>query len=250
VRKFDDASKSLQEAGIKCELMEMNDPASIDSFSEKAIEWCGGRLDALINNAGLAYPGPVELITREDLLAQFQINVFGHIQLTQRLLSSLKAHRGRIIMISSQSALLTAPMVGAYSASKRALEALTEALVMEVGGSVEACLVRPGPFATSIWESSLAIGRGHDYEKPPYNVMAQAIKSLATKGSMGDPSDLARLIIRILHSHRMRFIYGAPFSAKMTMALRRLLPAKWFFALSDYILSKEIRKQAAMRPYG
>jgi NAD(P)-dependent dehydrogenase (short-subunit alcohol dehydrogenase family) len=246
VRTFDDAAKSLQEAGVTCELMEMTDPASIDVFAEKALEWSGGNICALINNAGIAYPGPVELLSRDDLVSQFQINVFGHIQLTQRLLGALKADKGRVVMISSQSALLSAPLVGAYSASKRALEAFTEALVMEVGNSVGVCIVRPGPYATSIWERSVSIGQKRDYGNSAYRGVALALQELSTKGSMGKPEDLAQLVLRILRSRKMRFIYGAPFSAKVTMAIRRVLPARWFFALAGYVISKQIQKNIAM----
>jgi hypothetical protein len=57
---------------------------------------------------------------------------------------------------------------------------------------------------------------------------------------------LAQLVLRILRSRKMRFIYGAPFSAKVTMAIRRVLPARWFFALAGYVISKQIQKNIAM----
>lgn len=242
VRRFDDAAKSLQTAGIRCEELELNDAASITAFADKVKDWCNGTLFALINNAGIAYPAPMELIEHKDLVSQFQVNAFGHIQLTQRLLDVLRASKGRIIMMSSQSAILSAPMVGAYSASKRALEALTEALVMEIGSDVTVNIIRPGPYATSIWESSTKIGERYDYENSAYKPLALAIQKLSTSRGLPPASGLADVTLHVLESENTRFIYGAPFSSRVTMLLRRLLPNRLFFRLVSFVISREIRK--------
>lgn len=241
VRAIDDAARSLQAAGIVCETMEMRDAASIDAFSKRAKEWCSGDLYALINNAGIAYPAPVEMLTTKDLMEQFQINVFGHIYLTQSLLETLRRNKGRIVMMSSQGAVITSPMVGAYSASKRALEALTEALAMEVGDEVDICILRPGSYATSIWDSSLALGQRYNYEQSRYQSLAWAVQKLVQSRSMKPASDLADVVMHILESRNLKFIYEAPLSSSVMIALRKILPNRLYFGINRFVISRTMR---------
>ncbi len=111
--------------------------------------WSGGRLDALVHNAGAAFPGPVEELPDEDLRTQFEIGVFGPIALTQRLLPCLRAAAGRLLFISSDRAQCAVPWYGAYVASKRALEAFAEILALEER-EVRVSVLELGSFESAI----------------------------------------------------------------------------------------------------
>ncbi|MGV0654649.1 SDR family oxidoreductase [Mycolicibacterium thermoresistibile] len=91
-----------------------------------------GRLDAVINNAGVVVPGPLETVSPQDLRRQFDVNVIGHLAVTQAVLPRLRDSRGRIVFISSLNGRISVPLMGAYCASKFALEAVADALRMEL----------------------------------------------------------------------------------------------------------------------
>ncbi|MGE3260425.1 MAG: SDR family oxidoreductase [Bacteriovoracia bacterium] len=142
--------------------LDVTDPESIQrgvkEFSRIA---AGADKVHLINNAGIAVGGPVEAIPAEKWRAQFDVNVFGLISVTQALLPLVRATQGRIINISSISGLFASPYMGAYASSKFAVEAISDALRRELLRSgVEVILIEPGPIATPIWEKSL--GRRKD----------------------------------------------------------------------------------------
>lgn len=115
----------------------------------------GRGLDAVINNAGVVMAFPLEVLPIDELRRQFEVNVFGHLAVTQKCLGMLRQSRGRLITISSTSAFVAAPYVGAYAASKHALEALTDALRVEQRHfGIKVSLIEPGDVKTPIWQKS------------------------------------------------------------------------------------------------
>lgn len=239
VRRIDDAATSLRDAGIRIGLLEMSDEQSVESFIQEVNTWSSGHLDVLVNNAGVAFPIPMEVINSADLIKQFQVNTVSHLRVTAGLMEPLKAARGRVIMVSSQCAIVSTPMTGPYSASKRALEALTEAMTMEVGPEVSFSIVRAGPYATSIWESSEKIA--DTYEVGQYQSMKNAVRFLAFSYPMKPAKHFADLILRIAKTKSPRFIYTTPFSARLLMWTRRLVPNRCFFAIMRLILARTKR---------
>lgn len=110
------------------------------------------QLDALINNAGIAIDGPVEALTRERLREQFEVNVNGQVAVTRAVLPKLRAAQGRIVFLSSVSGRVATPWTGAYNASKYAIEALADALRMELlPWKIKVSLVEPVNTATDMW---------------------------------------------------------------------------------------------------
>jgi NAD(P)-dependent dehydrogenase (short-subunit alcohol dehydrogenase family) len=110
----------------------------------------------LVNNAGIAVPGPLELLPIESLRRQFEVNVIGQMAVTQAFLPLLRKGRGRIVNISSASGGQASPYLGAYAASKFALEALTDALRLELRAwGIRVSAIEPGPIDTPIWEKAL-----------------------------------------------------------------------------------------------
>jgi NAD(P)-dependent dehydrogenase (short-subunit alcohol dehydrogenase family) len=125
---------ALDEAGVKAKLwqLDVTDPASIASAVRATIE-DSGQIDALVNNAGAATGAPVEEMALEDMEALFATNVFGSIRTTQAVLPAMRTRRsGHIVNVTSLAAFLSPPFMGAYAATKHAMDALGEALATEV----------------------------------------------------------------------------------------------------------------------
>ena len=127
------------------------DVASADDIANLGDVVANG-LDAVVNNAGYALEGPVEGLDLEALRRQFEVNVFGQVAVTQQVLPALRRSRGRIVFTSSVSGRISTPMTGAYNASKFALEAIADALRVELRPwRIKVVLVEPGPVATDLW---------------------------------------------------------------------------------------------------
>jgi NAD(P)-dependent dehydrogenase (short-subunit alcohol dehydrogenase family) len=142
-------------------ILDVTDSASIAAAAEtvsRALDAAGqgaAGLYGLVNNAGIAVAGPLEMLPIEALRKQLDVNVVGQIAVTQAFLPMLRAARGRIIIMGSILGRMALPFVGAYSAAKFALEALAESLAMEIRGSgVSVSIIEPGNIATPIWKKS------------------------------------------------------------------------------------------------
>jgi NAD(P)-dependent dehydrogenase (short-subunit alcohol dehydrogenase family) len=115
------------------------------------------RLDAIVNNAGIVVSGPLESVPVAELRRQFEVNVVGQIAVTQAVLPKLRTSRGRIVFISSVNGKVASPMLGAYSASKFALEAAADALRMELRPwRIGVSVIEPAQTATDIWSGAEA----------------------------------------------------------------------------------------------
>src|SRR5678809_1638486 len=114
-----------------------------------------GGLGGLVNNAGIAVGSPLEVISLTLLRKQLEVNVIGQIAVTQAFLPLLRRGHGRIVNMGSIAGRGTIPLLGPYSASKYALEALTDALRMELQPwGIQVSIIEPGAIATPIWEKS------------------------------------------------------------------------------------------------
>lgn len=138
--------------------LDITDPDQIADLARRINENPQARpLRALVNNAGIAVNAPVEVLPLTQWRRQFEVNLFGQIALTQALLPTLVATRGRIVNVSSISGRVAGPTYGAYSGSKFALEAVSDALRREVRHlGVEVVVVEPGAIATPIWTKAMA----------------------------------------------------------------------------------------------
>jgi NAD(P)-dependent dehydrogenase (short-subunit alcohol dehydrogenase family) len=187
-------------------------------------------LDALLNNAGTAYAGPIELVSLDDMRAQFEINVFAHIAVTQALLPLLKTAKGTIINVSSISGRISVPITGLYSGSKYALEGISDALRLELAHfGVRVVMIEPASSPTSIWKTSLERSQQHlgdSAEHSAYIRLVEYSERMANEfGRKGFPvRKFVDVVIKILESPRPRARYGVPGSATTLMLLRRLTP--------------------------
>ncbi|MBA3310512.1 MAG: SDR family NAD(P)-dependent oxidoreductase [Nocardioidaceae bacterium] len=198
-----------------------------------------GVLDVLVNNAGYALQMPVEEATMEEVRRQFETNVFGLVRLTQLVLPGMRArHSGRIINVSSMGGRFTLPGGSMYHASKHAVEAISDALRLEVAPfGVKVVVVQPGPVRTEF--GGTAVGgltpSGIDGDTGPYadfkHRLAAAYASAydgRRPGAASAPRRVAGVIVKAstVRSPRSRYLIGPVARAFVTS--RRLLPDKAF----------------------
>ncbi|MCF7839042.1 MAG: SDR family NAD(P)-dependent oxidoreductase [Candidatus Marinimicrobia bacterium] len=160
-RKPEDLER-LRVAGFEPLALDLADSDSVQGAIREILARWDGQLGGLVNNAGFGQPGAVEDLSRAALRQQFEVNVFGLQELTNGLLPSLRAQgAGRIVNISSILGLVVTPFIGAYCASKYALEALSDALRIELRGTgVAVSLIEPGPILSAFRQRAVAEGAG------------------------------------------------------------------------------------------
>ncbi|MBT8244384.1 MAG: SDR family oxidoreductase [Winogradskyella sp.] len=186
-----------------------------------------GRIDVLVNNAGAGITGPMEEIPEEELKRNFETNFFGPINVIKAVLPSMrKQNSGLVINITSIAAYMGLPYRGVYSASKGALELVTEALRMEVKDfGIHMCNLAPGDFATNI-----AAGRYHApcKEDSPYTKYANVLKDIDEDvDKSNSPIEVAKEVYTIIETKNPKIHYkvGA-FMQKFSIVLKRILPDK------------------------
>ena len=173
----------------------------------------GERLVGLVNNAGIAVAGPVEEVPLARLREVLEVNVVGAVAMTQALLPLLRAGRGRIVNVSSVSGRIASPFLGAYAASKFALEALSDALRVELmPWGLAVVLVEPGPVATPIWGKGAALAeedRAGIGDDSPYAPYLERVRAAFGDGAMRGitPEEVAAVIARALSVPRPRARY-------------------------------------------
>src|SRR5690606_11331419 len=135
--------------------LDLDDPESIASALADVLAATGGTLDALYSNAAFACPGAVEDIPREAMRAIFETNLFGALDLTNRVIPVMRAQgHGRIVWCSSVLGLVTQRWRGAYVATKFAMEGLADTLRLEMlGTGIHVSLIEPGPITSRIREN-------------------------------------------------------------------------------------------------
>jgi short-subunit dehydrogenase len=211
--------------------MDLTDIDSIRSAVKHVLDR-EGRIDILINNAGMHTGGPAETMPVEYGILQIETNLFGSICLTREILPSMREnHEGMIINISSIGGLMGLPYQAFYSAAKFATEGFSESLRLEVKRfGIKVVLVNPGDFCTNN-TSARKNYLGSAGEGDPYNIPFNKALAIIEKNEMRGlkPEILAKKMLRIAASRnpRNRYII-APFDQKFSVLLKRILPGKWF----------------------
>ena len=233
VRKTQDAA-SLEEIGCKVELLDLESTASVQTFAQRVSDWAPSGIDGLVNNAGNVVVAPLEELSRERLRQQFEVNVFGHFELTRLLIPALRETRGKIVMLSSVSSDLTFPLYGPYSASKRALEALTDALAMELeSDGIHVAIVQPGSHASSIWEKCKHQVEPY-FSHPRYGIMAKALQYFAEQKKLPPANNIAARVYEILGGQRLGYRHILPSMSAWQWRFRRWIP--------DWVYFRAVRK--------
>jgi NAD(P)-dependent dehydrogenase (short-subunit alcohol dehydrogenase family) len=234
------AAARVREAGLEPVQLDVTDAASVAaaaSFVEGRVGSLG--LDGLVNNAGVAVSGPVELTPVEEWRRQLEVNLIGQVAVTQALLPALLRRGGRIVMVSSIGGRVAAPMLGPYAASKFGLEAVSDSLRREVGElGVRVVVVEPGAIATPIWGKGLEVAdeiesRGDAAARARYARLIAKIRAVAEANAREGlpPSAVAEVIGEAMTAEKPRIRYLVGREAKVRARLARVLPDRAFDAL-------------------
>jgi NAD(P)-dependent dehydrogenase (short-subunit alcohol dehydrogenase family) len=182
--------------------LDVRDPADCEAAVRFAVEHLGG-IDVLVNNAGYGQFGAVEEVSDAELEAQFATNVFGTWRLTRLVLPVRRAQRrGDILLLSSVAGRVAFPGLGAYTATKYALEGMAETLAIELAGTgVTVTALEPGGFATRYGESIVEpAGRLPEYEAST-GPMLRGMRRLAEARTAGRPELFAATVLRLIEHH-------------------------------------------------
>ena len=209
--------------------LDVRDKQSIVNCVAEVIQKAG-RLDVVINNAGVGITGPIEEIPTEEIKNNFETNLFGPIEVMKAVLPQMRLQQsGLIINVTSIAGYMGLPFRGVYSASKGALELITEALRMEVKSfGIHITNVAPGDFATNIAAGRYhaPVIKGSAYEMT-YGKSLKEMDNHVDSGS--NPNEMARAIFAIIQNENPKIHYkvGA-FMQKFSIVLKRILPDKMY----------------------
>ncbi|MCA8964483.1 MAG: SDR family oxidoreductase [Polyangiaceae bacterium] len=196
-----------------------------------------GRIDALINNAGIAIGGFVEQFDEDEVRQVFDVNVFGAWALTKLCLPGMRARGdGLILNVTSVAGRLANPGLAIYAGSKFALEGITEGLRHEMRPfGVRVVLVEPGPYRTDIMSRNRRMVRAAE-ERSPYAAHQAKLLAMLEKmeARLGDPQEVADLCVRLLDdpAPRLRYALGPTTTARL--ALKRFAP----FGLTEAVMKR------------
>jgi NAD(P)-dependent dehydrogenase (short-subunit alcohol dehydrogenase family) len=239
--------EALRKLGGDIGLLDICDEASCAAFAEQVNAWCEGSLDCVVHNAGTAYPAPMIGAERQDFRQQFEVNTIGHIDFNARLVEPMMNAGGISIFISSVSTQMPTALLGAYAASKRALEAMAESLAMEVAPlGLRVAVVRPGSYRTAIWETS--VKRGAKYlemgsnlpsrVQEHYQRLGKKVRRAAVDQPMAEPAQLGRFVLQVAAGKRRGFYHTTPLFAKTQQFFAWLLPTRVFHRLIRWVLGR------------
>lgn len=232
-RKSDDV-KALRAAGLEGLQLDVSDSASINAAVDEVLRRTGGTLYALFNNAAYGQPGAVEDLRREVLRAQFETNLFGLLELTNRIIPVMRAQGyGRIIQNSSLLGLVTLPYRGAYNASKFALEGLTDTLRLELADSgIHVSLIEPGPIASRFRANAYKmykenIDTANSAHRTRYEAMERRLTKVGPAAPFTQtPDAVLKRLIHALENPRPKARYHVTVPTYFFAFARRLLPVR------------------------
>ena len=243
MQKQDTLKLELKRRNTECHILPL-DVTNDNSINKviNTIEKQDSRLDVLINNAGYGIGGFFEDLSEDEIRSQFETNFFGVQKVTRSALPLMRATASKsgkdfstkIINISSAQGRSTLPGLGAYGASKFALEGFSESLYFELQlFGVEVVILEPGTYSTkAIDDNSHEADAGLEGDSP-YANYTKRLKELhnnilITKKGVGDPENVAIMIEDIINRKRNKLRYLAGTQAKIRVLMRTILPFSWF----------------------
>ncbi len=214
-------------------LIDITDAGMIASAVETVSQAVGDRgIAGLVNNAGIVRPGPLEFQPMEDFRTQLEVNLFGHVAVTQAFLPLIRTGKGRLVNVGSIGGRLVLPLHGAYSASKFAMEAVTDAFRLELREwNIHVSLVDPGGSATAIFGKTLAsideMEQGlHDRGIHLYDDDIASVRALVQKtADEAAPADkVAKAIVKAMTAKKPKTRYLAGKDARAVALMAKSLP--------------------------
>jgi NAD(P)-dependent dehydrogenase (short-subunit alcohol dehydrogenase family) len=226
--------------------LDVRDDQAVAEMGDRARQCVGqGGVWGLVNNAGVAVPGPIEALGAAEWRDQLEVNLVGAMGMVRALLPMLRQSRGRIVNVSSDSGYLATPLLGAYCASKFAMEGASDSLRRELQPhGVKVSLVEPGPIATPIWDKGFELADELLRQAGPS--VAEVYGGQMERGRQfarqcveeALPADRAAAVIeRALSSRRPKARYAVGLDARMQWLTTRWLPS-W---VMDRLIARAMR---------
>lgn len=227
--------KKLEAEGFTCLELDYSNSNSVQQCADKLEKLLSGNLYAVFHNGAYGQPGAVEDLSRETIEKQFSANVFGWIELNNRLLPIMRANNnGRIIFNSSVLGLISLPFRGAYNASKYAIEGFADTLRLELSDTnIKTILIEPGPIESRFRFNALhALKTNVDMENSPHSQRYKGtIKRLEKEGNTGSftlsPEAVLQRVIWSLEKEDPKPHYYVTKPTYIMGYLKRLMPTSW-----------------------
>jgi NAD(P)-dependent dehydrogenase (short-subunit alcohol dehydrogenase family) len=245
VRKAADAD-SLREAGtsnLRPLFLDVTEPDQIAAAAEQIERDSAEGLHGLVNNAGLAIPGPLETIPLEDFRHQLEVNLIAYVAVAQALLPQIRRGGGRVVLVSSIGGRIAFPFAGAYHVSKFGTEAMGDVFRQELRPwNLKVSIVEPGSIDTPIWERGQRKGDEIEAKSPRTKLLygsaiekfRKLIEDTAERGI--PPEKVARAIGHALESKRPKSRYLVGWDAKLQARVKPLIPTPVF----DWIVGRQL----------
>lgn len=225
--------------------IDVTDAGSIAAARAQVEAAAGGRgVHGLVNNAGVGVGGPLEFVPLDDLRRQLEVNVIGQVAVTQAFLPMVRQARGRIVYIGSIAGRMATPFIAPYAASKFALEAISDALRVELRPwGIGVAIVEPGSIATPIWEKAKDTTKQVSDDLPPegHELYGAAVSSL--REVMADfekraiPAErVAKAVAHALLSKRPKTRYLVGTDARIQAALAAAVPDR----INDRLIARQM----------
>jgi NAD(P)-dependent dehydrogenase (short-subunit alcohol dehydrogenase family) len=245
VRKEEDAASLRAEASERLApvTLDVTDAEQIAAAAELIGRETDGGLDGLVNNAGVAVPGPLETIPLEDLRHQLEVNLVAYVAVTQEMLPEIRRAEGRIVFLSSIGGRIAFPFAGPYHASKFATEAIGDVFRQELRPwGLKVAIVEPGSIDTPIWERGQRKAEDVEAKAPKTSQLYGAaldkfrkvIEDTAERGI--PPEKVAKAIAHALESSRPKSRYLVGLDAQLQARLQPLIPTPLF----DWIVARQL----------
>ncbi|KHT34234.1 oxidoreductase [Pectobacterium carotovorum] len=224
--------QKLAESDIRVLPLDVTDSVSVQTVVDTIIAECG-RIDVVVNNAGYGSYGAVEEVSPEEGRAQFDVNVFGAVRLTQLVLPHMRAQRsGTVINITSMGGKIYTPLGAWYHGTKFALEAISDCLRLEVEPfGIDVVVIEPGGIKTewaNIAAAKLLDVSGHGAYAKQAETMADSMVGESSRKRQSSPQVIADTIAQAVSARRPKTRYAVGFGAKPMICLRRLLSDRLF----------------------
>jgi NAD(P)-dependent dehydrogenase (short-subunit alcohol dehydrogenase family) len=215
--------------------LDVTDPEQIAAAAVRVEEESEDGLHGLVNNAGVAIPGPLETIPLEDFRRQLEVNLVAYVAVTQAMLHSIRKAKGRVVFVSSIGGRIAFPFGGPYHASKFGTEAIGDVFRQELRPwGLRVAIVEPGSIDTPIWERGQRKATEIEAKSPKTDLLYGAaiekfrkvIQDTAERGI--PPEKVAKAIAHALESSRPRTRYLVGLDAKVQARLKPLIPTPLF----------------------
>lgn len=235
VRREEDAESLRAEASASLEplFLDVTDAGQIAAAAERIGTRPEDGLQGLVNNAGVAIPSPLETIPIDDFRRQIEVNLTGHVAVTQALLPALRRGGGRIVFVSSIGGRIAFPLTGAYHAAKFGVEAAGDVFRQELRPwGIPVSIVEPGSIDTPIWErgerTADEVGERSPQREALYGRAIERYRKVArdTADRGIPPEQVAKAIEHALSARRPRSRYLVGLDAKVQARLKPLLPTR------------------------